>query len=76
MIVVPVFITSCHVSLKPNKGPVRAHAIITATAIANVMGRPVAMAARRANFVNNETLKLLWLGLSSIYDIMRSERSR
>ena len=35
-IVVPVLITSCHVSLKPNIGPVTAHMTITSTANPNV----------------------------------------
>ena len=40
MMVVPVLITNCQVSLKPNSGPVINHAAITATASKNVVGRP------------------------------------
>ena len=40
MIVVPVFITSCQVSLNENIGPVTTHIAIMATASAKVLGRP------------------------------------
>src|SRR4030095_3679465 len=44
MIVVPVLITSCHVSLKPKNGPVIAHTTTRPTAITATNGR----AAKRA----------------------------
>src|SRR5947207_15161430 len=40
MIVVPVFTTSCQVSLKPNSGPVRAQMTMMAAAATKVPGRP------------------------------------
>ncbi len=40
MMVVPVFITNCHVSLNLKIGPVMIHNNITATAKVNVLGRP------------------------------------
>lgn len=40
MMVVPVFITNCHVSLNLKIGPVMIHSNITATAKVNVLGRP------------------------------------
>jgi hypothetical protein len=52
-IVVPVFTTSCQVSLKPNAGPVMAQMRRTATARANVAGRPDARAVRWAKRVNH-----------------------
>jgi hypothetical protein len=41
MMVVPVLITSCQVSLKAKKGPVMAHTRMIKTAIMNVAGLPV-----------------------------------
>src|SRR5689334_5676208 len=40
MTVVPVLITSCHVSLNPNSGPVIAQTITRPTAVAKATGRP------------------------------------
>ena len=40
--VVPVLITSCHVSLKWKMGPVNSHATMTTTASRNAEGRPAA----------------------------------
>jgi hypothetical protein len=48
MMVVPVLITSCHVSLKPNSGPVNSQTTISPTAAANTKERPVARAVRFA----------------------------
>ena len=39
-IVVPVLMTSCHVSLKPNIGPSAAHTTMIETAAMNVAGCP------------------------------------
>lgn len=41
MIVVPVLMTSCHVSEKPNSGPVMPQVIIMASATVKVAGVPV-----------------------------------
>ena len=41
---VPVLITSCHVSEKPKKGPLAAQMIITKQQIRNVIGAPAARA--------------------------------
>jgi hypothetical protein len=41
MIVVPVLITSCQVSLKPKIGPVTIHTMITESARKNVLGLPL-----------------------------------
>jgi len=49
MMVVPVLITSCHVSLKRKMGPVIIHTAITATASTKVRGRPQKCAADFAN---------------------------
>ena len=49
MIVVPVFMTSCQVSEKPNKGPVIPQTTIIANAIIKADGLPVA----RVTFVEN-----------------------
>jgi len=40
MIVVPVFMTSCQVSLNENIGPVTIHIAMIATASVKVLGRP------------------------------------
>jgi hypothetical protein len=40
-IVVPVLITSCHVSEKPNNGPVTTQSRMTRHAVKNAQGRPV-----------------------------------
>src|SRR5262245_1301976 len=50
-IVVPVLITSCHVSLKPKRGPLIAQIKITTTADVNTRGRPQ---NRDALFANAE----------------------
>lgn len=50
--VVPVFMTSCHVSLYWNIGPVIPHRSIIATARMKAEGRPVLRAVNFANFVN------------------------
>ena len=52
--VVPVLITSCHVSLNPKKGPETAHKISVPTAIANVTGCPAAREVHFANRVKKE----------------------
>src|SRR6476659_7827987 len=53
-IVVPVLITSCQVSLKPNSGPVTAQATMTAAATVNADGLPVARAVHLANRENHD----------------------
>ena len=45
MIVVPVLMTNCHVSLKPKIGPVTTQTKMMPTAIANTRGRPQKCAA-------------------------------
>lgn len=52
--VVPVFMMSCHVSLKPNIGPEAAHRSNVTTAIVNAGGRPTAREAHLANRVKTE----------------------
>src|SRR5690242_20055944 len=54
IIVVPVLMTSCQVSLKPKRGPVQAQPRMRATAPTNVAGRPVARAVHFAKRVNHE----------------------
>src|SRR4051794_8208299 len=54
MIVVPVLITSCQVSLKWKAGPVIAHTMIVPIASMKVMGRAEAWAAQRASRSNQE----------------------
>jgi hypothetical protein len=53
-IVVPVLMMSCHVSLKPNSGPVIAQIMMTATARMKVSGLPVARAVHLANRENHD----------------------
>ncbi len=50
----PVLITSCHVSLYPNIGPVTAQTIMTSTAIRKVAGFPDAFAIDLAKLGNHE----------------------
>ena len=47
-IVVPVLMTSCHVSDQPKSGPETAHKITTATASTNVDERPTCRSTQRA----------------------------
>jgi hypothetical protein len=49
-----VFITSCHVSLKPNIGPVIAQAIMINTAPIKVTDLPDARAVHLVNRVNHD----------------------
>jgi len=60
--VVPVFIISCQVSLKPNIGPVIAHTMMTITASTKVIGLPLQRAVNLANRVNQD---LDFVGLMS-----------
>ncbi len=50
--VVPVFITNCHVSLNPKNGPVIAQTIMISTASTKVIGRPEIRDVFFANCVN------------------------
>src|SRR5262249_36198951 len=54
IIVVPVLMTSCHVSLKPNTGPVHAHTTIPVTATPKAIGRPVTRAVHLAKRTNHD----------------------
>jgi len=54
MMVVPVLITSCQVSLNRNNGPVMSQSRITPTARLNVAGLPVTRAVAFANRVNRD----------------------
>jgi hypothetical protein len=54
MIVVPVFMISCQVSLNPNIGPVTAQARIITTAIVKAAGRPLILAVHFAKRVNHD----------------------
>src|ERR1051325_5243907 len=54
MMVVPVLITSCHVSLKRKDGPNAAHATMIAQAARNVTGRPEACAVHLVKRVNHD----------------------
>src|SRR5215213_11093922 len=51
-IVVPVLMTSCHVSVKPNIGPVAAHETTTPIATTNASGFPDARAVHFVRRVN------------------------
>ena len=52
--VVPVFMMSCQVSLKPNSGPDTAQRTNAAIAMVNAIGRPTAREAHLANRVKTE----------------------
>ena len=52
--VVPVLMTSCHVSLKPKRGPETAHKSSAPSAIANATGCPATRDVHFANRVKNE----------------------
>ena len=54
MIVVPVLMTNCQVSLKWKMGPITAQTMIAAVAKMKVTGRPVTRAAPAENFANQE----------------------
>ena len=53
MIVVPVLMINCHVSEKPNNGPVIAQTTTTPTQVMNVVGVPAAWATAFAILVNS-----------------------
>src|SRR5262245_24668154 len=59
MIVVPVLMTSCQVSLNPNNGPVTAQIRTMVTAIPNATGRPVQRAPCLANRPNHVSLSVM-----------------
>jgi hypothetical protein len=54
MIVVPVFMTSCHVLSNPKSGPVAAHITITVIAARKAAGVPAARAVSFAKWVKPE----------------------
>ena len=54
MIVVPVFITNCQVSLNPKTGPVIPQTTIVRNARTNVTGLPVTLAVAFENRVKND----------------------
>ena len=56
MIVVPVLITNCHVSLNEKIGPDTAQTIIMINAAMNVTGFPAMLDVILENLVNNESL--------------------
>jgi hypothetical protein len=51
-----VLMTSCHVSLKPNRGPVMAYTRMMATARKKAMGRPVTCDTHLAKRTNQNPL--------------------
>src|ERR1051326_3390340 len=53
-IVVPVLMTSCHVSLKPKIGPLISHTQMVSAANANASGWPVVCAVHLAKRENRE----------------------
>ncbi len=67
-IVVPVLITSCQVSEKPNSGPLTAQTTMTRHAITNVEARPAACDVALATLAKN--LAILW-GVSGLSCIVR-----
>jgi hypothetical protein len=66
MIVVPVLITSCHVSLKRKDGPNAAHATMIAQAARNVTGRPETCAVRFVSRVNHDVGLVGLMGADAI----------
>ena len=50
--VVPVLITSCHVSEKPKSGPVIAHTTMTSTATTSAIGEPSALMHASTTLLN------------------------
>jgi hypothetical protein len=63
-IVVPVLITSCHVSLYPKTGPAAAQAMTVRTAMPNVVGLAEAFAVHRAKAGNHAIDFLMLIGPS------------
>jgi hypothetical protein len=68
MIVVPVLMTSCQVSLNPNIGPMTAQTKIIETAMINVTGLPVILAVDFANRENHDLDFVGLIGSSSRYN--------
>jgi hypothetical protein len=58
--VVPVLVTSCHVSENPNNGPDTAHTTMTATAPRRVGGDPSARVAAAAARSNRSFIAMPW----------------
>ena len=58
MIVVPVLIMSCQVSLKPKIGPEIAHNIMMANAMPNAAGWPMACAVSLASRPNRDVARI------------------
>jgi len=65
MIVVPVLMINCQVSLKPNMGPVMIHTTISMTAEVNTRGRPEKWAVALAKW--EYQLELRIFGHPAIY---------
>lgn len=64
----PVFIISCHVSLKPNRGPVIAQTTMIDNAMIKVTDLPDARAVHLVNRVNHD-LDLVGLTFLPPYDL-------
>src|SRR5262245_17096809 len=72
MIVVPVLMTSCQVSLNPNTGPVTAHTRTMVTATPNATGRPVQRApclAKRPNQLSLSAMESSVPGTGSLISL-------
>ena len=67
MIVVPVLIMSCQVSLKPKIGPEIAHSIMMANAVPNAAGCPIACAVSLASRPKRDVVRIgiVFLGASA-----------
>ena len=76
MIVVPVLMTNCQVSLKPNIGPVIIHAAMMQTASTNTLGRPQKCAATLANREYQAVLCILDLSLCYLTLVISGKLSR
>src|SRR5262245_47523663 len=72
--VVTVLTESCQASLKPNSGPLAAHAAISSTASANAYGRPVARAIPFAKGPNQPALAGLTPGGTAIWVPIRGKK--
>ena len=63
MMVVPVLMTNCHVSLKLNSGPVMIQTTMTPTAMVKTGGLPVKREVALANFEYHDLVFIMWCAL-------------
>lgn len=73
MMVVPVLMTNCHVSLKLNNGPVMIQTRMMPTAMVNTGGLPVKREVAFANLEYHDLVFIMWCALVRGLKLVKAE---